>query len=77
MSILESMIIQAIIIYIIQNGINCTSEVVHKAYSDVRAVSKLCRTVDMPVFERSLRFITKYLQAIHVLIDLFLNVLRQ
>ena len=38
--------------------------------------SKLCKSIDLPLFERSLRFISNYLKAIHVLIDLFSKLLK-
>ena len=62
--------------YSILNGADCTAEAIHGLYSDVFAVSKLCKTVDLPLFERSIRFITNYLKGVHVLMDLLGQLLK-
>ena len=52
MSVLEIMVMQTIIMYSILNGVDCTSEAVYQAYSNIFDVSKLC-TVDLSLFDRS------------------------
>ena len=49
--------IQTIIIFTILNGVDITAEYIFSAYNDILSVSKLCSTVDMPLYVRSLRFI--------------------
>lgn len=71
MSSLETIVIQTIIVFCILNGTKVTAEYVHGAFMDILSLSKLCITVDIPIFPRSVRFIANYLKSIYNQIDLW------
>ncbi len=73
LSTLETIIIQCLLIYTIQNGLELTPTLIHTMYTGVLTASQLCQSIDFPIYDRSIRFITNYLKAIHVAIQLFQN----
>lgn len=75
MSSLEVIVIQTIIIFTILNDVDIAAEYIFSAYN-ILSVSKLCSTVDMPLYVWSLRFISNYLKSIFHQIDLFYKVMK-
>ena len=70
-TLLERLLIAVIAIHFMINGILVSTENVYKAYSEIYDLIKLFSHVELPLFERSPQFISRYLQSVHKIMELF------
>ena len=67
----EKLLFSALIIYFVLFGIDVTAETIYQAYCTILEATKLCCFVDLPLFQRSQQFITRYMRNIEKIITLF------